>query len=95
MRREIRWRTEAKRNGDKRDEIQMEVLEYISLKSGCMYISDLPSPRNPLSIYFAIRSAEASAFALEEWNEAVRYITGKAIRFSSGEEAKRYLLSRR
>ena len=71
----------------------MGLLEILAFKSGCTYLSDLHSGASLPLVRHAVREIEPSRFSLREWNDAVRYITGEEISFSSCEDAARYLLT--
>lgn len=73
--------------------VKLGLLEYLSYKAGCMYLSDLHLPKNLWSVRIALRRVSPSLFGVEEWNDAVEYITGRRISFSSSEQAVEYLLS--
>ncbi|MCD2493008.1 hypothetical protein LQE92_10245 [Lacrimispora sp. NSJ-141] len=76
----------------------MELLEYLRIQTDCAYISDLRGSTRFHSIKNAIDHCHVQQYSLREWNDAVEYITGKAILFSKAEEAaeclKSYLGSR-
>ena len=73
--------------------VKLGLLDYIAFKVGCMYLSDLHNPKNLLYIKTTLHSIDLSMFGVEEWNDAVAYITGKDISFSTSEQAMQYLLS--
>ena len=73
--------------------VKIGLLDYIATKSGCVFLSDLHEPKNLLSIKTTLHSIDPSLFRLDEWNDAVAYITGKDISFPSSEQALEYLLS--
>lgn len=73
--------------------VKLGLLDYIAFKSGCVFLTDLHESKNLLFIRTALHSIDPSLFRLEEWNDAVAYITGKDISFQSGEQAMEYLLS--
>ena len=73
--------------------VKIGLLDYIATNSGCVFLSDLHEPKNLLSIKTTLHSIEPSLFRLDEWNDAVAYITGKDISFSTSEQALKYLLS--
>ena len=55
----------------------MELLDYLSAKAGCMYLSDLHRVNNFLAVHHALRELPPDTFSVKEWNDAVRYITGE------------------
>ena len=67
------------------------LLDYISFKVVCVFLSNLHDPDKLLFIRKALESIAPSRFRLEEWNEAAKYITGRNISFSSCEQAAKYL----
>lgn len=73
----------------------MGLLEVLAFKSCCMYLSDLHNRGNLSSIQHAVREIDPEQYGLEEWNDAVRYITGKDVTVSTREEAVRHLLAAR
>ncbi len=73
--------------------VKTGLLDYIAFKVGCMYLSNLHEPQNLLFIQNTLRYIDSSMFGLEEWNDAVEYITGKGISFSTSEQAVEYLFS--
>ena len=73
--------------------LKIGLLDYIAFKSGCAFLTDLHDPKNLLFIKTTLHSIAPSLFRLDEWNDAVAYITGKDISFQSGAQAMEYLLS--
>lgn len=71
---------------------QLGLLELLSVKTCCMYLSDLHRRENLPSVRSVIRDTDPALFSLEEWNDAVRYITGEDVNFQTREEAVQYLL---
>ena len=69
----------------------MELLDYLSAKAGCMYLSDLHRVNNFLAVHHALRELPPDTFSVKEWNDAVRYITGEQHDFFSSDEAEKYL----
>lgn len=69
------------------------LLERISRSAGCTYLSDLRCLPFIYSttIIVAVRQMADGDYTLEEWNEAVCYITGSVCGFRSVEEAVTYL----
>lgn len=76
-----------------KSEITLGLLEFISFKVGCMYLSDLHQPNLLPLIQHTIRGLSPRQFSLWEWNDAVQYITGKEGVFPDQEQAASYLLS--
>ena len=73
--------------------VKLELLDFLAFKVGCMYLSDLRTLKKLMCVQRALRDIDPSMFGLEEWNDAVSYITGKDISFSTCEQAVQYLLS--
>lgn len=73
--------------------VKLGLLDYLSFKAGCMYLSDLHNQENLLFVQHAIRGIAPALFSLEEWNDAVQYITGENVSFPSREEAVQYLMN--
>lgn len=67
------------------------LLELISFKTGCMYLSDLHQSHQLLFIQHAIREIPVEEFSLQEWNDAVEYITGEKVCFSGQKQAALFL----
>lgn len=69
----------------------MELLEYLAAKAGCMYVSDLHLPAYQLMLGRIIRQMDAERYDMVQWNDAVQYITGSETVFASRAEAAEYL----
>lgn len=67
------------------------LLEILSQKTGCMYISDLHRPELRPRIGYAARELTADEYSLKEWLDAICYITGESCSFQTSEEACVYL----
>ena len=76
---------------DQTDE-HLELLEYLSLQAGCMYLSDLHQPWYRFSIQHALRGLSPEWFSLKEWNDAAAYITQRDRSFETEEQARQFLL---
>ena len=63
----------------------------LSVNVGCEYLSDIKIYRNFDKMYQCIYSIKAEDYSLFQWTDAVKYITGTKIEFSSQQEAKEYL----
>ncbi len=72
----------------------MDLLDVLSAKVGCLYLSDLKAMVHPERIRAALIHLEASDFSVHDWNDAVNYFVGSAGSFSTAEEAKLFLLSK-
>ena len=73
--------------------VKLGLLDYISFKTGCTFLSDLHDRRNLPYVQSAVLRLKPSLFGLEEWNDAARYITGEDVDFKTREEAARFILS--
>ncbi len=76
---------------DREDET-LGLLEYLSLRAGCLYLSDLPHPKYWFSIQHALRGLSPEWFSLKEWNDAAEYITRQNRSFETEEQARQFLL---
>jgi hypothetical protein len=68
-----------------------DLLEYLTFKTGCMYMSDLPYCRWRLPS--AIRNIPENRYPVTAWDEAVAYIYRFDKRFKTVKEAKEFILS--
>ena len=64
----------------------LSLLEYIALKAGCTYLSDLHYI-SPQYIRHIVREIDPSRFCLQEWNNTVEYITGNRTPFEDENQA--------
>ena len=71
----------------------MGLLEILAFKSSCMYLSDLRFHKNLPSVQHALQEIDPECYCLREWNDAVQYLTGENMNFSTREEALNYLLA--
>lgn len=71
--------------------VTVGLLEYLQLKVGCMYLSDLHLPTNLLLVQRAVLCLDPEDYSLEEWDDAVKYITGQAIPFTDVKQATLFL----
>lgn len=69
------------------------LLEYLSFKVGCMYLSDLRYSKHLYNIKHVLRSIDPNIYSLKEWNDAVNYITGEKYEFDNVNEALDFLIS--
>lgn len=67
------------------------LLEYVSFKAGCMYLSDLHDPLYWPRIQRILCDIDCRAYGLHEWNDAVSYLTGKPASFTDAEQAASFL----
>ena len=68
------------------------LLETLAKDIGCSYLSELHSVYRYKEIYGEIIKLDMEKYTISEWNDAVGYITGKNVIFSSPKEARDYLL---
>ncbi|WP_294466738.1 hypothetical protein [uncultured Anaerofustis sp.] len=76
-----------------KDKSYLGLLEYLSFKVGCMYLSDLRYNENLYNIQHELRSIDPNIYSLKEWNDAVNYITGERYEFDNVNEALDFLIS--
>lgn len=69
----------------------IELLDYLAAKTGCIYLSDLHTPVYQYIVSTVIRHIDVDAFSLDAWNEAVLYITGETKIFDDKITAAAYL----
>lgn len=67
------------------------LLEYVSFKIDCMYLSDLRNPLYWFKIRRILRGIDCYAYDLNEWNDAVSYLTGESVSFSDVKQAASFL----
>lgn len=67
------------------------LLEQLSFRTGCMYLSDLHTPALLPLIQHAVRNISPQDYSLWEWNDAVHYITGQKHSFENQAEAAAFL----
>ena len=69
------------------------ILENMSMSAGCAYLSDLHCfpVRYKTAIITTARRLTNCGYSIEEWTDAVHYITGRSGHFSSAEEAVLFL----
>lgn len=72
--------------------MKIELLEYLALKTGGNYISDLKS-KDLYYIQKIIQEIAPEECDLEEWKSCVKYLTDCEKDFTGCEEIKDYLLS--
>lgn len=69
----------------------MGLLETLSMKVGCMYLSDLHDPELLPLIQHHLRQICPECYSLWEWKDAAKYLTA-ACPFDTVEELKQYLM---
>ena len=70
------------------------LLETLAMKIGCSYLSELHTSYRFREICREIKKLDMEKFSMKEWNDAVDYITGEKVVFSSPEDAREYLLEK-
>ena len=70
----------------------MELLEYLRIQTDCIYISDLRGSKRYHSICNALYRIDAQQYSLQEWNDALTYLTD-AKPEASAQAAKERLLA--
>ena len=72
--------------------IEIGLLDYLSVLTGCAYLSDLRNPENLWYIRHTLRAKIGpEAFSLKEWNDAVAYLTGEDAKSDTPQQAFSYL----
>lgn len=72
--------------------MEKELLLVLSEKAGCMYLSDLKYVADKSQIKSELEQLPPQDFPLEQWNDAVKYLTGQDKTFDSAIEAKEFLI---
>jgi len=68
------------------------LLQDLADRIGCDYISDLKYLPEPDLIKVCIKELQADQYPVSEWNQALLYLTQDKLEFTSGEEAKQYII---
>lgn len=68
------------------------LLQDLADRIGCAYISDLKYLPEPDLIKVCIKEFQSDNYPVSEWNQALRYLTQDRLEFTSGEEAKQYII---
>ncbi|MEG1496070.1 MAG: hypothetical protein RR385_01665 [Clostridiales bacterium] len=71
-----------------------DLLDFLCKEIGCYYISDLPKIYKSKALETDIKNIPLNEFSLENWHEAISYITESQETFSSVKEAKAYLIEK-
>lgn len=69
----------------------MGLLETLSMKVGCMYLSDLHNPELLPLIQYHLRRICPECYSLWEWKDAAEYLTADCP-FDTVKKVKQYLL---
>ena len=72
--------------------MEKELLLVLSEGIGCMYISDLRYVEDKGRINSKLKQLPPQDFPIEQWNDAVKYLTGQGKTFDSAIEAKEFLI---
>lgn len=67
------------------------LLDILAAKNGCMYLSDLAGAGRSAILPHHLWELRPEEFSLREWEDAVQYLTGEKLTFSSQEQAREYL----
>lgn len=67
------------------------LLETLSAKAGCLYLSDLHQPDRLVLVKHALYKMDPDRYSIREWTDAVNYITGQSLCFKDRTEAVEYL----
>lgn len=76
----------------KKKEEQKKLLEYLAEEAGCQDLSELSTGFWLPVACFIAGTVKPDQYSLKEWNHAVRYLTGKKIRFCTPKQAQEYLM---
>jgi hypothetical protein len=71
----------------------LSLVEYISYKMGCTYISDLPrlDGLGRMKVAHVLENVSADVYPLKEWNDALQYIVHGSAELTA-EEARAALM---
>lgn len=72
--------------------MEKDLLHTLSNIVGCTYLSDLRLVADPGKIKSALETLSAQEYPAYQWNNAVKYLTGKTMTFPSPAEAKAFLM---
>lgn len=72
--------------------LQQGLLDYLAVKSGLLYLSDLKFPQFSPCVLSALAVTAHSKFSVREWNQAIVYILNEEVGFEEAEAAKDYLM---
>lgn len=67
------------------------LLETILKRTNYEYISDMNGKVLETSVKRALKEVDVRAYPLDEWREAVTYLTSDVLEFSSLEEIENYI----
>lgn len=69
------------------------LLQDLADRMGCTYISDLRFLPEPDLIKVCMKEFQTDHYPVSEWNQTVHYLTRDRLEFTSGEEAKQYIMN--
>lgn len=70
----------------------MGLLEYLTFKSGLIYLSDLRTPWASVTVVCEVAAISSEYYPVSEWNEAIRYLLNEKVKFIDSAQAREYLL---
>ena len=73
--------------------MEMELLLVLSEKAGCKYLSDLKYVVDKSRLKSELKQMSPQDFPIEQWNDAVKYLTGQNKTFDSAIEHKEFLIT--
>ena len=72
--------------------MEKELLLVLSEKAGCKYLSDLKYVVDKSHLKSELKQMPPQDFPIEQWNDAVKYLTGQSKTFDSVIKAKEFLI---
>ena len=72
--------------------MEHDLLKDLAIASGCAYISDLTQMSYRADLPMALESMDWQKYSVEQWNDAVNYITRDARIFENAEDAYHFLI---
>ena len=70
----------------------IDIFEYLTVKSGLNYISDLTVRCNFIRARGALRNIPEHYYSLKEWKDLYNYVSGRYCKFNSIPEIKNALM---
>ncbi len=67
------------------------LLEWLSKEMGCMYLSDLHKPELFPAIQKVLDKLDPEKYSLQEWKDAVHYLTGENCSFTTQKQFALFL----
>lgn len=74
---------------------KLGLLDEIAKMLGCTFISDLHQSFWLGHNFELLKQLNANDYCVTEWNNAIIYLTGNEMNFSTAQQAKDYLLSQK